>query len=1093
MLFFKPYLSARCSLYSFFLLLIFISQNVFAQTSPPNAPVISSIGGKSVTVGETLYTNAGQQGASSVNLVIEGFAESNSIITIYNSGSQITTTSTVTAQSNGFFQATVILGEGSYLFTAKAENAAGLSAASDPAVDTKIDTTAPSITAYNRSRWQGDSRWVRNELNSLYANIADTGSALMNSGIDFSTATGQIADQTAGGTLVPGSATSDNISRIDFIPTNGYTSGSFTDAHYYIMTITIQDKAGNIASDDNDFNIDYGFDYSVRTLYIYDPSHQTALNNNELGISEPTNNSPKTVTGYGNGWVDYYKNMHIYTNPTKLIIKILSARTGENRPPTSPWQGGPDISAMGHYIDYWTGEKWFYDLDTRLDANGMMETALVTKPKELVDQWYYIRDRAYNRTTGYHAYYYTKTGAPPAPTITDWGTDLTNFSATYPRIIKPISGYIAESSNSMIAYRYGNWPNSVKWKVVVPINGTSYNNTSGYDIGDTFIDSNNNWQWDSGEPYKNFTKPATSNGKNFTILNPLDQTIDNNGIYANYSRVYDPSTSLIGNYIFRSHSYYVDVTYPWIELVSITPSAEKNGDTYVALSNLPTIIVDINDAPFNQTYKTAFTFNFSACKIELLDNTDTVINTANTGTFAKENATVSYAKGELDLNSVSNLTQGTYTLKITVVDKFGNTTVDNSRTLIVDDTAPTVTGLVPPQNSVRSTLPNFQASLYDLMPGGGDGSGVSFGTGDQAVNNLNYSQLRPFKVIGEAAASGQTLTLDKPLSDHTGADIAQVGKQFEAWQDDQSDTIDIVTITSISGNQVTFTGTGNLVDSTVYNILYEIPYYHATNGVDTLSANPVDPIEEDGYYAVQVRAVDKVGNMSIVSSHYRLDDDEGEPPLFTSATGIFNLNCTPMLGLNAGIGLAGTSIEIISDQILTRSGNPVFDGTLVTVSTTYGNITDADQDQFTLGIQIKTVNGRAAFHVTGTSPGSGTVHAQVGEAYSSPDPTIQFIPNYPNGLSLNADTTSVIADGASIINVTSATITDQYGNTITGTNTPFNQFKITAPGFTIMKLHALTDVVSINSSNACPYNFLQKNYMKSVLIPDLTDGDFPLD
>ena len=44
-----------------------------------------------------------------------------------------------------------------------------------------------------------------------------------------------------------------------------------------------------------------------------------------------------------------------------------------------------------------------------------------------------------------------------------------------------------------------------------------------------------------------------------------------------------------------------------------------------------------------------------------------------------------------------------------------------------------------------------------------------------------------------------------------------------------------------------------------------------------------------------------------------------------------------------------------------------------------------------------------------------------------------------------------------------------------------------------MKLHALTDVVSINSSNACPYNFLQKNYMKSVLIPDLTDGDFPLD
>ena len=1031
------------------LILPFVQKSVFAQTSPPNAPVISSVGGKSVTVGETLYTNGGQQGASSVNLLIEGFAEANSTIKIYNNGSQVSTTSTVTTQSNGSFQATVVVGEGTYSYTAKATNSAGTSSASAPAVETKIDTTVPTLQALNKSVWRGDSRWVRDELRELYANVADTGSAVLNSGIDFSSATGQITDDTAGGT-VPGSVTGDGSGRIDFIPSGGYTTGSFTDGHHYTMTLSIQDKAGNFVSGTNTFTVDYTFNYSLIVDYIYDPNHQTALNKNELGNGEPTNNTPRSVVSggvnYGSGWVKFYDYMHTYSNPTKFIIKVSPTDT-------SPYMDGPDLSGYVelHY-NAWMPLSSSNNMDSLLDSEGRFVTPEYTHPKECVYMWFRLQDNAYNRNDVRSFRFYTKSGVPPIPSLTNAGIRRGVFSDTHNRIITSASGTISDSNTNMVVSKWGGWANHVRWKVVVPPSGTAYSNTSAYDIGDTFIDSNGNWQWDSGEQYKNFTKPATSDGHSFTVLNVTNQTIDANGVYHTYYDVYDTSSGLRSNALPSHYTFTVDRSYPTIENILVSPSSQRDDTIYVALDNNPTVVVECDDSPF-ATYNVGFfTYSFNDCKIELLNDSNAVVNSGQTGSFYKQNTSATYAKGELNLASITNLAQGTYTLKVTVVDLFGNTTLDSSKTLVIDGDAPTITAIQPAPGTVTSTLTNFQATLYDLALAGGDGSGINFGSGDQAIGDESYSQLRPLRQMGSVAASSQTITLPKPFLSHTGADLAQVGNSFEAWTDGSSSKTDTVTVSSVSTDTVTLSGTGNLVDGTTYNTLYEIPYYHASNGIDTLSANPIDPITEDGFYLVQVRAIDKAGNTSFQSSHYEFG--AGEPSLYTSATGIFNLNCTPMSGLSAGTGLAGTSIEIVSDQILTQSGTPVFDGTLVTVSTTYGTITDADQDQFTLGIQVKTVSGRATFHVTSTSLGSGTVHAQVGDAYSSPDPTIQFIPNYPNGLSLNADTTLVIADGASLVNVTSAVITDQYGNTITGSNTPFNKFKVTVPGFTILNADA---------------------------------------
>ena len=1029
-----------------FIVIFFVTENLFSQSSPPNAPVISSIGGKSVAVGETLYTNGGQQGSSSVNLLIQGFAEANSTITIYNNGSQVSATSTVTAQSNGSFQATVVVAEGNYSYTAKATNSVGTSSASAPAIETKVDTTTPTLQALNKSVWRGNATWVRDELRELYANVADTGSAVLNSGIDFSSATGQIVDDTAGGT-VPGSVTSDGSGRIDFIPTNGYKSNSFTDGHHYTMTLTIQDKAGNLVSGTNEFTVDYTFNYSLIIEYIYDPNHQTALNNNELGTGEPTNNTPRSVSGYGDGWVKFYPYMHIYTNPTNFIMKVTPATT-------SPYMGGPDLSGFVelHY-NAWIVLSSGEDMDSRVDLNGRFVTPLHEHPKECVYMWFRLQDSAFNRRDVHSFRFYTKSGVPPIPSLSDAGMRRGVFSATHDRIITSSSGTIGNSNTNMVVYKRGTWPNNVYWKVVVPPNGTAYVNRNNlYDIGDSFIDSNNNWQWDSGEPFKDFSKPATSDGQSFTVLNVTDQTIDTTGVYHTYHYVYDTASGESSTYLPNHYTFTVDTIYPTIENVLITPSSQRDDTIYVALDNNPTVVVECDDSPFATYQVNFFTYSFNDCKIELLNESNVVINPGQTGSFYKENSSATYAKGELDLTTISNFSQGTYTLKVTVVDLFGNTTVDSTKTLVVDGDAPTITAIQPAPGSVTSTLANFQATLYDLALIGGDGSGINFGSGDQAVGDVSYSQLRPLKEMGPGTASGQSIGLTKPFVSHTGADLAVVGNTFEAWTGDASEKTDTLTVSSVIGDNVTLTGTGNLSDGTNYNVLYEIPYYHASNGIDTLSANPIDPITADGFYLTQVRAVDKAGNMSFISSHYEFG--AGEPALYTSATGTFNLNRTPMLGLSAGTGLAGTSIEIISDQILTQNGDPVFDGTLVTVSTTYGTITDADQDQFTLGIQVKTTGGRATFHVTTTTPGSGTVHAQVGDAYSSPDPTIQFIPNYADGLSINAAPTSVTADGASTVTVTSTVITDQYGNTITGANTPFNQFKVTVPGFTILNADA---------------------------------------
>ena len=104
------------------------------DTTPPAAPVISTIGTK---FGATVAVNA-------INPTVVGTAEINSTITVYSNSISI---GTAVANGIGAWSFASTLAVGSYAITAKATDVAGSQGAASTAVALTIDTTAPVFAA----------------------------------------------------------------------------------------------------------------------------------------------------------------------------------------------------------------------------------------------------------------------------------------------------------------------------------------------------------------------------------------------------------------------------------------------------------------------------------------------------------------------------------------------------------------------------------------------------------------------------------------------------------------------------------------------------------------------------------------------------------------------------------------------------------------------------------------------------------------------------------------------------------------------------------------------------------------------------------
>jgi len=135
----------------------------------------------------------------------------------------------------------------------------------------------------------------------------------------------------------------------------------------------------------------------------------------------------------------------------------------------------------------------------------------------------------------------------------------------------------------------------------------------------------------------------------------------------------------------------------------------------------------------------------------------------------------------------------------------------------------------------------------------------------------------------------------------------------------------------------------------------------------------------------------------------------------------------------AGIVADGMTTSTVTSGIITDiNGNPVSDGTLITVATDLGTITTADASGAYAGIQVATAGGVITFVVrSSTTAGTANVTAASVEGGASGSTQITFLPGLPYGTIVLTPNPAIIpADGASTSEVTSGIITDYYGNTV---------------------------------------------------------------
>lgn len=978
----------------------------------PNAPALTEFGPQVIVAGETIYTNNNQQGDAQPDILIKGSAQAGTTIIVYRAGVAISQTSPaqIVAAADGKWSATVTMATGEFDVTATAANQAGTSLHSEP-VHVVLDTTPPSIAVTVRQTGWRTNQYYMYGHNNMWGIISDGGS-----GVNWSTATIGVEDLTDS-EQIAGTQEHDSAAQINFYPVGNWSSTQ-ENAHRYRITVTASDRAGNNGTGTRE--------------YIYDS----------------VNPSPAVITHvYDQGtWKPYTGGMTVNTNPPKLKGYVW---------PVDYYNQGPEACLIFDSRFYPWNRSYFTTNNGKIDINT----------GEFIHEWQSNQVFQQGSTTIYlytvdSTNLYVTTGVtlnftygtptpPPLPSSPDLCT-LYNCSGSERQVLgSPLIPDFSGSANPSSAVQTirlfyapqsgDYWVRSgYNYSIEILPAGQAYQNTPGaYDPGEVYSDDNDNNQYDTGEPFLDDNSKGTSDGTSYTLTNFRGYNFITGTMYLKIAAVnqYGGSSAVsLGRFHYRT-------TPPVIQSTEVSPVTSP----YLAASQIPTqITVNVQNIGYDWN-PTFYGLNQSVSRIEILDAADTVLSSNTTSWTYLGNLRY---EGVLDVTDISFTPQTLYTVRVTAQDNMTNLTVDDSYTFFIDTLPPQVVDIIPPPGSEIGRLPNFQVTLFDTSSGGLNGSGISFGNGDQAIGDPTFSQLRPLRVIAVTTAVSNTLTIEGPVLGYDGTDLTSLNQEFEVWLANDSETVGTVRISAINGVNITLSPVDcTLVNGSQYTVLQPIPYYHANNALDTLSANPIYPITRSGYYAVQVQAVDKVGNSSVTSSVYEFGD--AEPIVYNPPTGGFTLS------VDKPTARAGEVITVESEVITTLNGTPVSDGTLVTVSTTFGSVINADQDQFTVGIQVTTAGGKVTFQVQSTTPGTGTVHAEVAEAYSDPDPSIEIIPDYPYGTyTLTATPDQLVADGSGTVTVTGPAVTDQYGNVITDSNTPHNLFNVAAPGFSILTADA---------------------------------------
>jgi len=1051
-----------------FLILLLIQG--IAYSMPPQSPNIEFINGSSQL--SEIYTTETQ-------LTITGSTQINTLVQLWNvnEAGTLVKLSDVDIQPNADnkYVFTKTFNEGHYRFKSRAWTTSDAPTPQYSAFGSErpicVDRTPPVLSPMVLTRWIGNAYWVASsQLLNIVALAKDDngdrdtdyydGSAFGSSPTVtvyelYDYGSGIAADSTAPANGWGDAAGPIKMNNITYT-FNGTTSyiylqgwqGKLSPGHFYEARFQIMDRSGNLSRLDPNSSNAVGvkrFKYdgveppliNRAHIYIYDPKHLSPTTNpGAYGCTEPTNNkivdSAKSmeITGeFGTpsdilvGYVKYYRDMIIQTNPTRLVLKFNPELV----------QSDQDLELITEYLNSWSyvipsragGGYWRYfqqyndskvfpvgtgnatNLDNWLKKgpDGWMAGTVWLRPQGYrCNQWFYTYDKSRNGRGIYDISYICTSGPPQTPYINNSGQQLPgDVSWTYkadPVISQSKFDSMFDKVNNPLKIP-PDWLVNEGEDVRKPTKYTGVEEKSGdpQTIKLWFedqIDRNA-----SPHPFPYYTIPSSNQFEQkptWTVSNTnLPPVRYNQNRRTTLYRVASNPQFGEGPYDYN-YIAWCDNTNPVYTnaLAELPPGVQPwfNAGSLVS-QNVLNIIGYATESPYDVEYPFyGLDFSSTGSKARLfkgsdLNNPIPLGNDQITWTdFGDGNNKV--IMGLKDTLSTIKNTNDRYFLDLYLQDVYLNNNslvhapqaVRQLPVFLIDNKPPGLDAIEPASGTTVNSLDLFSAKFLDpVLDDGTSGAGSKIST----VKQDNYCQLEIYKVLAYEKPSGNNLTF-LPVLPNSFVDITEslatqsvfvnhAGKKItpgtilEIWDKDGQVVANqarlVINEFGVGNVIVTVNESSGLLLDQKYYIIYPVPTYYETWGNSTLLSIPYDPVRTIGTYKLKVRAIDNAENRLDQILDYEIKYD---PPF-----GLFPLNRTPYKNVTAN---GEAFYTFTGGPIKTKSGKFVKKGTMVHVATDFGFISeDQDESPSLPGIQIYTKDDSGNFTFKLRSNATGTANA----------------------------------------------------------------------------------------------------------------------
>ncbi|MBW4654771.1 MAG: VCBS repeat-containing protein [Kaiparowitsia implicata GSE-PSE-MK54-09C] len=237
--------------------------NVVIDTTPPVAPVLTAVVEDTGVPGDRITNDSTPS--------ISGTAEAGSIVTLFQDGSAVGTT-TATTSGNWSFGQTNVLSDGSYSFTARATDIAGNTGVFSSGFVVTIDTTppaAPTITSFSEDTGTPDD-FITSDTTPTIGGMAEAGSTVT-----------VLLNGAAAGTAI-----ADSSGSWSFTQATALSDGT------YSFTANATDIAGNIGSNST------ALPFTIDTQIAATPTITTLIEDTGFSNSDGiTNDTTPTLQG----------------------------------------------------------------------------------------------------------------------------------------------------------------------------------------------------------------------------------------------------------------------------------------------------------------------------------------------------------------------------------------------------------------------------------------------------------------------------------------------------------------------------------------------------------------------------------------------------------------------------------------------------------------------------------------------------------------------------------------------------------------------------------------------------------------------------